>query len=481
MDWHNSIGTFLLCTYTMYSDFEHKIIEYSKQHRMLLQGRILVALSGGGDSVALLTVLYAIRQEFGLLIQAAHLNHMLRGKESLEDEQFCRELCHQFDVPLTVERFEHGELDKKGGSLETVARKARLAFLHRTAEHTGCIRIATGHTRDDQAETILQRILRGTGPSGLAGILPVRDNLWVRPLLCVRREEAREYLSGKNVPYRDDSSNDDEAFFRNSIRHTLLPLLIERYSPNITVTLSRLADLTRVQEDFLESTVDEAYARCINCADTCAIILDKERFMSYHKLLRQRIVRQCLKNLEGCGRDADMQEIEHILHLVESSRKTADVTANIQCSVEKKHVVLARKSPAVRPVALKIPGVTSLPMHSGIICAERVTGKVKTDGVRSVVVLLRLIENYGGLTVGSVKPGESMTLSGTDGLVKIRDILSAMSIPRVLRKTIPVVRAGAVPIWIPGIRSSHYLMTEEAVRNSGTRIFLEYSGGLFLN
>ena len=234
----------------MYSDFEKKIMEYCFEHKMFPRGKVLVALSGGGDSVALLHLLIKISDDFGISIEAAHLNHSLRGKESDKDESFCRDLCSSLNIPLTVERLKAGEISLNEGSIETAAREARMAFLKRAAMRGNIIRIATGHTLDDQAETILQRMIRGTGPTGLTGILPVRENLWVRPVLCAYREEVRNYLDRMGISYREDSTNQDTSFFRNRIRHELLPLLRERFSPNITSVLSRMSELARIQEDY---------------------------------------------------------------------------------------------------------------------------------------------------------------------------------------------------------------------------------------
>ena len=174
--------------------------------------KVIIALSGGGDSVGLLHVLNEMRENFGIVLEAAHLNHSLRGDESDLDEQFCRELCARLSMHLSVKKMAPGTIESGSLSIETCAREQRLRFLEETRVSRCADKIVTGHTLDDQAETVLQRILRGTGPTGLQGILPVREQ-WVRPLLCVSRSEIREYLKTKGFCYRDDSSNEDVVFF----------------------------------------------------------------------------------------------------------------------------------------------------------------------------------------------------------------------------------------------------------------------------
>ncbi len=462
----------------MYSDFEKKILEYSLKHKMFPEGKVLVALSGGGDSVALLHLLIKISKDFGIGLEAAHLNHSLRGKESDNDERFCRDMCSSLNIPLTVERLTAGEISLNEGSIETAAREARMAFLKRAAMRRNIIRIATGHTLDDQAETVLQRMIRGTGPTGLTGIPPVRENLWVRPILCVYREEIRDYLDRMGISYCEDSTNQDTSFSRNRIRHELLPLLRESYSPNITSVLSRMAELARIQEDYLEEKMLEAYKGCLIHADRYKILLDKNEIMGYHKVLKQRIVRHCLRIFEGAGRDADREEIENILKLFASKRGAADITAKVKCGVESRYIAFTFTSEPFQSVPLDIPGETVIPMDSGIISAEKTIGRVKVDGKSNIAVHPHIIEHYGVLTVGTVKLGECITPFGMKKTVKIRDIFSSESLPKIFRDSIPVVRAGAVPIWIPGIRSSECLRSEPSKTVIDGCILLEFKGGI---
>ena len=462
----------------MYSDFEKKVLEYCNKHKMFPKGKILVAFSGGGDSVALLYVLKNIMDDLGITIEAAHLNHSLRGEESDKDEKFCIDFCSNMNIPLTVEYLEVGEINQNEGSVETAAREARMAFLKRLAFEKNFIRIATGHTLDDQVETILHRIIRGTGPSGLSGILPVRENLWARPILWAFREEVRDYITEKGIAYREDSTNIDTTFFRNRIRHELIPLLKKRFSPGITGAISRLAELTRIQEEYLEGKMTGAYKDCVIHEDRYKILLDKLRLISYHKVLKQRIVRHCLKVLEGAGRDADMEEIENILELFNHKRGSADITSKIKCGVEGRYIIFLIRSKTEKSVPLKLSGKTLIPFDGGCIISKKISQEFKVDGKMNIVINHEIIEQYGDLTVGTVKPGERIKPFGMNKTVKIRDIFSDVSLPKVLRDYMPVIRAGAVPIWIPGIRSSEYLRTNTPNARTDNLVYLQFKDGI---
>jgi tRNA(Ile)-lysidine synthase len=456
-------------------DFEKKVAAYIREHRMFPEhGKVLVALSGGGDSVALLHCLVRIRGELGITLEAAHLNHSLRGGESDGDERFCREVCERLGAPLTVECLEKGALDRTGESLETAARKARREFLTRTARFVGTDRIATGHTRDDQAETVLQRIIRGSGPTGLAGILPVSEGIRVRPLLGMSRRSARAYLDEIGESYREDSTNLDTAVFRNRVRHVLIPLLEEEFSPGAADALARLADLSREQEEYLAGTVGEAYRACLVYEDSGKILLDESAFGAYHTMLRTRVVRRCLERLEGEGRDTDREEVSRICALIAEGRKETEVTSRVRCAVWRGSVVFAvRPSAGGGPVRISVPGETEV-SAGGKIAARALHPGDGIDGRRSVIVDPRLMERYGDLTVGFAARGERMIPFGRKSPVAIRDILSESSVPGILRESVPVVRAGGVPVWIPGVRSSECLRTERA---GSAVLFLGYSGG----
>ena len=246
----------------MSGKLREQVLSAIRQHRMLQAGdRVGVAVSGGGDSVALLLLLEGLRAELGVSLVVLHFNHQLRGADSDADEQFVAELARSHGLEfLSARRDVAAEARRLGQNLEAVARQLRYGFFNEVAQSGRVTRVAVAHTADDQAETVLARLLRGTGPTGLAGIYPV-VGVVVRPLLGVRRGAVREYLKSCDQTWREDASNLDAARLRARIRHTLLPLLESEFQPAVVERLAALASAARGQEAFWRALEDDSLRR----------------------------------------------------------------------------------------------------------------------------------------------------------------------------------------------------------------------------
>lgn len=238
---------------------------------------VVAAVSGGCDSVALLRALAAIRSGGEGRLLAAHLNHQLRT-EADEDERFVVELCRRLGIECEVGRISvRDEAEKQGDGIEAAARHARYRFLQAAAERFGARFVVTAHTADDQAETILHRIVRGTGVRGLAGMSRVRrlgHASLVRPMLNIRRDELTAYLDDIAQPFRDDKSNADRRFTRNRIRHDVLPLLREQFNTEVVDALLRLGSLAGQSQVIIDSLVDELLEDCVVSENRKMIELD---------------------------------------------------------------------------------------------------------------------------------------------------------------------------------------------------------------
>lgn len=240
------------------TEFPRRVLAFADRHGMLPAGStVLCALSGGGDSMALLTCLLALAGERDLTVVAAHYDHQLRGEESRADAAFVADWCRRNQVPLTMGQGEvAAQAARQGTGLEETARAMRYAFLEETARAMGAEAIATAHTADDNAETVLLHLVRGTGLDGLTGIPPRRGAI-IRPLLTMTRQEIEAYLAEEGVPHREDSSNADLAFSRNRLRHQVMPVLRD-LNPAFSQRLAANLDHLRADRDYLEDQARKA-------------------------------------------------------------------------------------------------------------------------------------------------------------------------------------------------------------------------------
>ena len=255
---------------------------------------LLVAVSGGPDSVALLRVMVLLSSEYGLRLTTAHLNHGLRGAEAQREEEFVKDLCAGMGIACLCKTVDIGMLQKgRGMSLEQIGREERYRFLDEAAETCGAGKIATGHHRDDQAETVLMNLLRGCGPEGLKGIPPMREGRIIRPLLHVGRAEILAFLNREGLRYMTDSSNLNPLFLRNRIRHELMPELSGKYNPGIVEALSQTAEIIRKEDDYLRVAVRQILSQWRVVPGAGEIRLSLPGLLDLHEALQGRVIK-CL-------------------------------------------------------------------------------------------------------------------------------------------------------------------------------------------
>lgn len=307
--------------------FAAKVQHTISRYRMLEDGvTVVVAVSGGPDSVALLHILKQLQQRRypSLILHVAHLNHRLRGSESNEDEQFVRELAAKLGLGFTSHQQDIRALARKQGrNLEEVAREERYRFLRHVAACLPAHRIATGHTLTDQAETVLMRLIRGAGGEGLTAIHPVVDDLIIRPLLGVTRTEVLAYCEEIGAPYRVDRTNLEPTLFRNRIRHDILPQL-ETLNPSVTESLARAAENLRLDEDYFDHIISHLMPECIASRGEGALSLNMAALCDLHPALRRRVLRAALRELRGDLhriRQAHVEAVEHLLQAGMSGRR----------------------------------------------------------------------------------------------------------------------------------------------------------------
>lgn len=431
------------------------------EHQMLCKGDgVVAALSGGPDSTALLCLLLDVQSEWQLRIHGAHLNHGLRGAEADRDEVFVREQCRRLGVPLTSAR---AGAPPESENLEQWAREARYGFLQQVRSDLGFGKIATGHTRNDLAETFLMRLLRGSGLTGLACLRPVREGGLIRPMIALTRENVLAYVEQCGEPFREDSSNLDTGRIRNRLRHELIPLLERKYNPRIIERLAVTADLVRDDEDRLASSAASAMEQLsVERGEDGSLTVGCADLLGLPAALARRIVRQVISECQGQGhlRRIDRSHVEAVLRLAASGdrgEKRMDLPGTIGVRAAYGKLVIGNlprpEVPERWSVALEIPGRTLFEPCGLEILATIGPGPDVTAGwpdPRTTVLLDAEAASIEGLVLRSCRPGDRYCPAGAPGRRKLGRMLIDDRVPRQNRQLVPVLTAGDEPIWLPG-------------------------------
>ncbi len=307
--------------------------------------KVLVALSGGPDSVALLFSLKALKKEFMLDLYAAHLDHKFRGEESREDMRFCKRLAEKLGVPIACgEKDVPALANEKGISSEEAARQERYDFLMQTAADMGIKKIAVGHNSDDQAETVLMRTLRGAGTAGLGGMSfskKIGGYAVIRPLMELSRKEIERFISENDISVRKDSSNDETVFTRNKIRHEVLPFLEKEFNPNLKDVLCNMAENLREENDFINKYSKRKFRGMSRRNGKKEILLDIRKLKKQEPAVMKRIVRAALEESKGNLRRFTYRHWKEIEDLIYNRpvRSVVDLPGGID--IEKKRSALS--------------------------------------------------------------------------------------------------------------------------------------------
>ena len=399
---------------------QNKLLSFIREQDMIRPGdTVICAVSGGADSVALLFALYLLKEKLDIQLEAAHFNHHLRGKESDRDEAFVAQLCDRYDIPLHLGG---GEITPGKKGLEAAARDARYAFLRSLPG-----RIATAHTADDNAETVLMHLIRGTGLKGLGGITPVHGNV-IRPMLKITRREVEAFLEEWCLAHIEDSSNGTDAFLRNRVRHHVMPLLT-RENPQIAENLSRMALRLRLDEEYLAGQAD------------FDVLPTVESLRSMPKALRSRALEDFLKK-SGVKEpeDAHIALAETLLFSDKPSAR-ASFPGGVTIAREYDRLVCLPQAEILEETILPCPGEVFRP-GLRVIC-EPASERINTPEAFTVCPV-------GEIRIRSRKSGDEIRLSG--GSKSLKKLFIDRKIPAARRQQIPVVcdDAGILGVYTIG-------------------------------
>jgi tRNA(Ile)-lysidine synthase len=468
-----------------------------RRHRMLAVGdTVVVAVSGGPDSTAMLHVLAELRGELGLTLHVAHFNHGLRP-DAADDAGFVGEMSRSLDLSYHDGGGDaRAHAERLGLSVEDAARRLRYEFLIGAAREVGAHAVATGHTLDDQAETVLMRVLRGSGLRGLGGIPPVRMQggiRVVRPLLDATRSEIEAYLTRRRLSWREDPTNLDLAILRNRVRMVLLPML-EGYNPDVRKTLARLAGLVREEADVLEVLAAPRIARVLRSGPG-SVQIARGPFRKLPAALQRRAILEAVRRVRGNAEAVSFVHLQRGSRLVSEGRAggVAEFPGGIRVRVSRGRAeVRAEAAKAAVPAAgaagkgapagppeyrLDVPGsvvapefgihLTALEMTASEIAGmQDARARSRGTGAQDIMVDHRQAGPW--MLLRGPRPGDRFAPSGMGGRTKkLSDYLIDAKVPRHRRPFVPVLTAAAGEIlWIVGMRSAESACIREDTRQA---------------
>ncbi len=450
--------------------------EITRHHLLASGDLVLVGVSGGPDSVALLHLLFSLREELNIQLHVAHLNHMFRGEEAKGDASFVRDLAERWNLPCTVRALDVPAYGRERNlSAQVAAREVRYCFFREVLRATGANKLALGHHADDQAESVLMNLFRGSGLQGLAGMAPMRENLYIRPLLAVRRREIEEYCREHQLATRLDPSNLKSIYLRNKIRNRLLPLLEEEYCPGIVPVLARMAGQLRDEHEFLEQLSRQAYRQIQASCRPGQVVLDRQALSLQPRALARRMIRLAWEEIQGNRQDLTFDHVEDILERLEKGgpEKILELPCGVKAKMSLQTVtlfkgdVLAPPQPFLR--SLKVPGRTELPEAGACIVVSVVDRQEVPPDLRELssgTIALDYERITLPLMVRSRRQGDVLVPFGLGKEVKLKKLFIDRKVPRGLRDRIPLVieeSTGRI-LWAAGVRMAAGIEITAATR-----------------
>jgi tRNA(Ile)-lysidine synthase len=464
-----------------------RVLAFIRKEGLLIPGQTLVvAVSGGADSVCLLYMLAGLQNELDVHLHVAHLDHRLRGGQARADARYVAGLARRLGLPATIEsRDVKAYRRERRLSLEEAAREVRYAFLAEVATAAGADRVAVGHTADDQVETILMHLIRGSGLGGLRGLRPLsrragagRGLTIVRPLLLLGREETAAYCQSRHLRPRTDISNLSPEPFRNRIRLQLLPEL-RKYNPRIDAALLRTARLAAADLDFIEAEVARRW-REVAREERGLVVLDRAKLAALPPALQRRLLREAVSRWPGGLKDIEAGHIENLLEALEKpAGKAIGLPGGLSFIVEHDRFLLADDGASSCPfpplkgeTPLNVPGRSSLPGWD--IRAEvvpRAAGEGLTAPSDSLTAVFDLAATGDKLSVRSRRPGDLFQPLGLGAAKKLANFMIDARIPRAWRRCVPVVVSPGRIVWVVGWRIDERVRVTEA---TGTLLRLTF-------
>lgn len=438
---------------------KQKVLKTISENNMINSGdKILVALSGGPDSLTLLHILYSLKDQLNINIGAAHVNHLLRGNDAFKDENLCKTYCENLGLDFYLKRIDINEESKiKGISHEMAGREARYNFFEELSNKYGYNKIAIAHNLNDQAETILMRIMRGTGIEGLVGIKAVRDKKFIRPLIEISRAEIEHYCEENNLKAAIDETNFENIYSRNKIRLELIPYMEKNFNKDVIETLSRMSKLIKEDNEFIEDFALKIFEKyCYKKEDR--VIINKEVLLQ-HKAIVSRVIRMALAEIKGNLYNIDNSHINDIIKLYNHNTGKFIMLPNdimVENVYKDLHIYIKiqeNERDFYEPLEINNKVISNLLKYS-------IELKTLNKDKNFVMKKNNMIKYFdydkvkGDIYLRYRKDGDRFTPLGMKGSKKIKDLFMDLKVPRYERDRIPLLCFGNEIAWIVGYKVS---------------------------
>lgn len=456
---------------------EREVEEFIDKYDMIRDGdTVIVGVSGGADSVCLLFMLCALRDHLGFRVKVCHVNHGIRGAAADADEEYVRGLCGELRVPCRIFR-ENVELIARNRkqSTEEAGRTVRMDAFETMCLEDGGTKIATAHHREDNAETVLMNLARGTGLKGLCGIRPVNGK-WIRPLLVLGKKEIEEYLRSREISWCEDATNSEDDYTRNRIRHNIMPLLTEQVNAGAARHMDELSRQAQEVWEYLEQGVKRAWERCVEPGYEAGSDQESETlrikelpFRKEASAVQKQLLRECIARVRGMEKDIEAVHVMSLLALFDrQTGRSVDLPGGVKAERTYEGVIL-RKSLRVRDrargtndleqgVEIRIPGETRLPGGKGKILCRFIEGpnllEARQIPQKSYTKWLDYDIIKYGLSARTRRSGDYFTVDGEGKRQKLKSYFINEKIPREERKNMLLIADGEHIVWIPGRRMS---------------------------
>lgn len=428
--------------------------------------RIVAGVSGGADSVCLLKVLCELKDEYNLSITAVHVNHGLRGSEAEKDQEYVTELCQKWEVPLRIFRADIKALsNEKKISLEEAGRIARYSFFNQVLKEHGANYIAVAHQLEDQAETVMHHILRGTGIDGLCGMSIKQGNI-VRPLLNISRDEIIKYLDENGIPYCIDSTNLESEYTRNRIRNELFPFIRDNFMVNPVAQLARLSNIAREEQEFLENAAKEAYEKAV-LNDSGNVELSLTKLKDFPDAIKKRIIRIAWEKINNNRKNLEYVHIEQLMALLTRGQtgKKAELPQGFEVRISYDKLIFSKKmdkSTAPYSYRVNLNGITVANEANGVLNAsvmsmkeaKELYGPPESLKEGDFVQFFDYNKLGNGIVLRNRIEGDRIRPRGSRGEKRLKEFFIDEKIPREKRDEIPLIARDNKIVWIVGMRTS---------------------------